>query len=288
VADFSILEQLRPIFHSIPFFHLPRSQTYHGKSSVTERYNTGRCTEVCELHFLSIVRVLNRSDICQCLKLRGSRRSSRESDNASVSSDLTASHFTWRFSPMGCPDSGCSATSRVSPSLFITRPILAVLLRSDRDRPRHPVGRDLKVFRGDGQPPSLVIARLGPTVRLTLILPHAFIHILEIPLEFDWVELVRVEHTCRSPQSKGHSRLPIDGTGCHWQRACVLTGRQLRAWNDERTSGGLRISACFSKRLSELRESVKGRLDRDQMTSGLGWVVSICAGDASLNHSLGP
>jgi hypothetical protein len=99
---------------------------------------------------------------------------------------------------------------------------------------------------------------------------------------------VRVEHTCRSPQSKGHSRPTIDGTGCHWQGASVLTGRRLRAWNNGTTSRGLRINLCFSERLPELRKSVKGLLDRDQMTSGLGWVASICAGDVSLNHSLGP
>jgi hypothetical protein len=57
MADFSIFELLRPTFHSLPFFDLPRPQTYPDNLSVKESHNAGRCTEVSEPHFVSIVRV---------------------------------------------------------------------------------------------------------------------------------------------------------------------------------------------------------------------------------------
>jgi hypothetical protein len=54
MTDFSIFEQPRPTFHSIRFSYLHRPQTCHGNLSVEESDEAGRCTEVCELHFVSI------------------------------------------------------------------------------------------------------------------------------------------------------------------------------------------------------------------------------------------
>jgi hypothetical protein len=57
MTNFSIFEQLMPTFHSIHFFYLSQSQTYHGNLNVKTSYNAGKCSEVCELHFVRIVRV---------------------------------------------------------------------------------------------------------------------------------------------------------------------------------------------------------------------------------------
>jgi hypothetical protein len=56
--DLSIFQKLKPVFHSIQSLELGNSHTYHGNMNVRQMENTAGLTEVSELDFVRIVRLL--------------------------------------------------------------------------------------------------------------------------------------------------------------------------------------------------------------------------------------